>query len=380
MIRNWIFKTTDFLLGPLMCTVMAALLCMRGKSKSPDKWSPAGLKRILIIRPGGIGDMILMLPSISAISERFPDAEIDIVCEQRNMSVISLSSVNARCLPYDRCPASLLLRLIRTSYDIALDGEQFHHFSAVFAALSSAQVRIGFNINPRRNGLYTHLIPYSPDGFEGEQFLRLLEPLEMKAVRFSTADLRVKDPAAILESELHKRIADFAGAKRLAVIHSGASVKRKLWPAAKMAALITELSNRDEMAVVVLGGRGDTARTESIAASLENPDDVLLLTDQLSLKQCAALLSMAAIFVGPDSGLLHLAAACQTPSVAIFGPSDHKKWSYKESRHTIVRKDIPCSPCFIFGYSKPCRRYQCIEGITVEDVTKSCREILSPAS
>ncbi len=376
MIRNWIFKTTDFLVGPLICTFIAALLCVRGKSKSPDKWSPAGLKRILIIRPGGIGDMILMLPSISAISERFPDAEIDIICEQRNMSVVSLSNVKARCLPYDRSPLSLLVTLLNTKYDIALDGEQFHHFSAVFGALSGAGARIGFNINPRRNGLYTHLIPYSPDGFEGEQFLRLLGPLEMSAVTFSPADLRITGPEA-LGSELHKRITEFRGARKLAILHSGASVKRKLWPADRMAALITELATTDETAVVVLGGEGDRPRNAAIAALLTSPRDAMILTDQLDLKQCAALLSMATIFVGPDSGLLHIAVGCQTPTVAIFGPSDHKKWSYKEGLNTIVRKDIPCAPCFMFGYSKPCSNYQCINGIDVGTVATACRSLIA---
>jgi heptosyltransferase-2 len=380
MIRSWLLKTTDFLLGPLICTFIAALLCIRGKSKSPANWSPSSAQRILIIRPGGIGDMILMLPTISAIAKHFPDAEIDIVCEQRNMSVISLSNIKARCLPYDKSPASLLLHLMKSRYDIALDGEQFHHFSAVFAAISGAQARIGFNINPRRNGLYTHLTPYSPDGFEGEQFLRLLAPMELTTPVFSPAALRVTDAAPVLGTDIHKRITDFQGTKKLAIVHGGASVRRKLWPADKMAGLIDELSGTDEMAVIVLGGKGDAARTASIADTLKSPDGALILTDKLNLKQCAALLSMASIFVGPDSGLLHLAVACQTPSVAIFGPSDHMKWSYKESHHAVVRKDIPCAPCFIFGYSKPCRHYECIEGITVEDVTKACRNIMSLSS
>jgi ADP-heptose:LPS heptosyltransferase len=375
MIRSWLLKTTDSLLGPLICTFMAALLYVRGKSKSPANWSPSGTQRVLIIRPGGIGDMILMLPTISAIAKHFPDAEIDIVCEQRNMSVVSLSSIRARCLPYDRNPISLLFRLIRTSYDIAVDGEQFHHFSAVFAAVSGAQARIGFNINPRRNGLYTHLIPYSPDGFEGEQFLRLLAPLNLNTPPFSPAALHITDSAAALGSELYKRITDFRGAKKLAIVHSGASVKRKLWPADKMASLITELSRTDNMAVVVLGGKGDSSRTAAIASLLKSPHDALILINQLDLKKCAALVSMAAIFVGPDSGLLHLAVACQTPTVAIFGPSDHKKWSYNDSQHAVARKDMPCSPCFMFGYSKPCTHYACIEEITVDDVMASCRKI-----
>jgi ADP-heptose:LPS heptosyltransferase len=381
MIRNWILKTSDALFGPPACALIAGILSLRGKAKAPAGLATKKPARILIIRPGGIGDMLLLLPSISALTRAFPDAEIDIVCEQRNLPVLELAKIDARCLPYDKNPLKFLLTLIRTEYDVAVDSEQFHHSSAVFAALSDAAVRIGFNINPRRNGLYTHLIPYSPDGFEGEEFLRLLRPLGADERSFHPAVIRVDKPEEELSHDLIDELAEFRrGGQRLVIVHSGASVKRKMWPEDKLAGLIARLAEQPESGVVILGDGHEQRRTERIRSKVPSRK-VISISQHLSLKQCAALISMADLFVGPDSGLLHLAVACKVPTVAIFGPSDHIKWGYGgRGRHAVVRNDVPCSPCFIFGYSKPCRCYECIEEISIDDVAKACNRIAASSA
>ena len=377
MIRNWLLKTSDALFGPPACSLIAALLSLRGRAKAPSSWTPGMPRRILVIRPGGLGDMILLLPFLEVLAKTFPSAELDVVCEQRNLPVLALSHVKARCLPYDRNPIAFLWKLIWEHYDIALDTEQFHHSSAVFAALSGAPVRIGFNINPRRNGLYTHLIPYSPDEFEGDQFLRLLAPLDIGETPFHPALIRPVNPYESLPADLCQKLQDHQKAgRRLIIIHSGGSVRRKILTAEKLAELVVRLAGQPENAVVVLGSKADSRRTAAIENISGRRDNVLYITAGLNLSQCAALISMAGIFVGPDSGLLHLAAACNVATVAVFGPSDHKKWGYGgRGRHVVVRNAVPCAPCFIFGYSKPCRHYECIEGISVDDLAGACSSI-----
>ncbi len=376
MLRNWILKSSDALFGPPACGILAARLSLKGRSKAPADWQPGDPGRILLIRPGGIGDMLLLLPALNALQAAFPSAQIDVVCEQRNLPVIDLSNSGARCLPYDRNPLSFISALLKTPYDIAIDSEQFHHSSAVFAALSGAPVRIGFNINPRRNGLYTHLVPYSPDGFEGSEFLRLLGPLGIESRAFHPAMIRPGNPEAELDSSLLRRLEELKkGGQRLVLVHAGGSVKRKMWPEEKMAELVGRLTAQPETAVVVLGTEADGGRASRACAEASSGKAVSV-SHSLTLKQCAALISMTSLFVGPDSGLLHLAAGCSVPTVALFGPSDHIKWGYGgRGRHAVVRNPVPCSPCFIFGYSKPCRNYECINGISVDDVIGACNRI-----
>lgn len=376
MIRNWILKTADFIAGPAACWSVAMLALLRGKAKVPEGWAPPHDPRhILVIRPGGLGDMILLIPSLEALAKAFPSAEIDIICESRNMGVVELSGIRANCLPYDTRPLEILHHLSTRRYSIAIDSEQFHMFSAVFAGLSGAEARIGFNINPRRNGIYTHLIPYDPDAFEGEEFLKLLKPAGISSTGFQPACLRQQAGAEPAAGRLLQQLKDFRDNRKIVAVHAGGSARRKLWPEESMAGLIASLLDRGGIRILLLGTRKDRNRIDGIMGKRAfRPEDILSFTEQTSISGCAALISNADLFVGPDSGLMHLAAACRTPCVAIFGPSDHNKWGYISNSGRVVRSDTPCAPCFIFGYSKPCRDYQCIQNVKVEDVLRACIE------
>jgi ADP-heptose:LPS heptosyltransferase len=64
------------------------------------------------------------------------------------------------------------------------------------------------------------------------------------------------------------------------------------------------------------------------------------------------------------------------PSVTLFGATDPLKWGAQGDRHRTVHKEMPCAPCCIFGYRKPCRSVACMQSITVADVLTACRQVL----
>jgi len=80
--------------------------------------------------------------------------------------------------------------------------------------------------------------------------------------------------------------------------------------------------------------------------------------------------------VGPDSGIAHLAVALGTPAAVLFGPSDPKKWAPSEGAGRVVRVDLPCSPCSIFGYTKPCANHECVRGIRAEAIAEALDALL----
>jgi ADP-heptose:LPS heptosyltransferase len=104
--------------------------------------------------------------------------------------------------------------------------------------------------------------------------------------------------------------------------------------------------------------------------------EAVTLAGRLDLAGTAAIIARSALFVGSDSGLAHLAVALGVPTVVLFGPSDSLKWGTENSRHAVVRHDLPCAPCFIFGYHKPCRTIACMKGISVDDVLRACEAVL----
>ena len=82
------------------------------------------------------------------------------------------------------------------------------------------------------------------------------------------------------------------------------------------------------------------------------------------------MLKSSQMFVGTDSGLLHMAVAVGTPAVAIFGPSNHKKWWPKEAEDMLITENVPCSPCAQLSYSMPtCNgRYFCLQGLDTDKI------------
>ena len=87
----------------------------------------------------------------------------------------------------------------------------------------------------------------------------------------------------------------------------------------------------------------------------------------LTLKQLAALIDRADLFIGIDSAPMHMAAALKTPVIAFFGPSGEHNWGPWGEGHNIIKKDMPCMPCGKAGCNDS-KRSECLEAITVKDV------------
>ncbi len=131
-------------------------------------------EQILVIRPGGIGDAVLLLPALAEIRNYCPNAHIDILCEKRNQGVFHLSGDINRIYLYDSGWG--LLKCLRNSYDAVIDTEQWHRLSAIIAYLTGAHMRVGFNTN-ERGELFTHQVPYGHDDYEGLSFFNLIAPV-----------------------------------------------------------------------------------------------------------------------------------------------------------------------------------------------------------
>lgn len=378
--RQALFKTLDATLGYLACWTLgcAQFLARRGRIATDPEIRDPG--RILVIRPGGMGDMLLLLPAIEKIRRRFPNSRIEWVCESRNLAVLRLVGLAENAIPYDTSPFRLLAGLWKMRYDVVIDTEQFHNFSAVLAFLTGSAVRIGFKINPHRNLLYSHLVSYAVDEYEGKQFMRLLVPLGIEdlAYRLEGILFGIAPPAAPDRAPWLEKV---RGLGPFVAIAPGSATRYKRWAPDRFAELARSLHDRRGLGVVVVGGKDAREAARLIEGPAEGQSRPFLsLAGILSLAETAALIKEARLFVGTDSGLAHLAVAVGVPTVVIFGPSDHVKWGLEDDRHAVVRRPLACSPCFIFGYHRLCRTMACMSGVGVEDVLQACERLLARLS
>ena len=371
-----VLKFLDATLGFLLCWTVGWLrYLLEEDSAVPEAPVRAEIRRILVIRPGGMGDMVLLLPLLKSLRQRFPKAVIHLVCEKRNRDILRLGGFQDEAMLYDAQPVGLFRRLWEAPYDVAIDTEQFHYFSALMALLSRAPVRIGFKINPGRNLLYTHLVNYDLGGYEADQFMKLLAPLGLMEHAEVEGCLTV-DPAA-MPVEVLRKLERWGGLGRLVAVHVGGTSRYKHWAPEKVAELITQLAQDPSLSFALLGGRGERCLADQILAGVRLEGRIISLTGRLTVAQSAAVIRRAVLYMGGDSGLAHVAVALGTPTVIWFGPSDSLKWGVRGPRRAVVRRPMACSPCCIFGYHKLCRPITCLRELDVTDVLETCREVMA---
>ncbi len=333
--------------------------------QSKDSFKPEikHLKKVLFIRPGGIGDAVLLLPAIRVLKSSYPQVSIDILCEKRNSGVFEIEEgIISNFYLYDRDLD--LFRILKNKYDAVIDTEQWHRLSAIVAFLTGSPIRIGFNTN-ERGRLFTHRVPYSHDDYEVYSFLHLLEPLLGYIPEFHEEEPFI---------ELNDNINEWAFISEPAVaIFPGATIRERRWGGENYGIVARGLIERG-FQVVIIGSSSDKEDARKI---LEIAPQAIDLAGKTSLRDAGFILKRCALLICADSGLLHLAVGIGIPTLSLFGSGIEKKWAPRGKRNIVLNKHLPCSPCTRFGYTPQCKRgIACLNLISTDEVLKSAYRLL----
>lgn len=319
----------------------------------------------LLIRPGGLGDAVLSIPSICVLKKKFPGASITVLAEKRNASVFSLCPQINNVLVYDN-PRELLAA-VRGKYDVVIDTEQWHRLSAVIARLIKPALSIGYATNERKK-MFTHAVRYCLEEYEMDSFYHLLEPLGITQKNEALPFLNVPDA---VKKNANSMLGEFVGRPYVSIF-PGASIPEKRWDEKNFADLALNI-NMVGYPLLVIGSEKERAAGESIVRGL----NALNLAGKTSLLETAALIDMSSLLVSGDSGVLHIAAGLGKPTVSLFGPSNVKKWAPKGERHVVISRNLPCSPCSKFGNTPKCPIYaKCMRDITVDEVFEAVKTLM----
>ncbi|HSR67862.1 MAG TPA: glycosyltransferase family 9 protein [Acidobacteriota bacterium] len=159
--------------------------------------------------------------------------------------------------------------------------------------------------------------------------------------------------------------------RSFALIHPAAAFDTKQWAARHFAEIGDRLQERFKLPVAVTAGPGEKVLVEEVGALMKRRP---LLIEPLPLDRFAALVSRCALYLGNDSGPMHMAAAFKRPVVAVFGSSDWRVWRPWNTPHRLIKADLPCIPCP--GYT--CHLYdqpRCIRSIGVDQVWQAVEEL-----
>lgn len=309
--------------------------------------------QIAVFRALMLGDLLCATPALRALRHGWPDARIALVGLPWARALAQrLASVDAFIefpgwpgLPErPRAEARALPRFLATMrarrFDLALQlhgsGPTVNPLVAAFGARRSA----GFAALPARgpSADAAHFIPWPRRGTEVERLLALTDHLGLPR-RGTGLDFPLRDG----DREAADRLCAPLRGARFAIVHPGAQLPSRRWPAERFAAVADSLA-REGLAIVLTGGPGEVALTRAVAGAMRAP--ALDLAGRTSLWTMGALVEWAAQVVCNDTGISHVAAALGTPSVVISSGGDAIRWAPADrSRHRVLWHDMPCRPC-----------------------------------
>jgi lipopolysaccharide heptosyltransferase II len=352
--------------------------------------------RVLLVRLRLLGDVVFTTPLIRALRRTYPDAHLSYVVEEAaapvlrgnphldELIVVPKRSGAARL----RDDLALGRRLRREHADIAIDLHGGPR-SAWLTWATRAPMRIGYTITGR-SWMYTHAVPraadLTPRHSVRNQF-DLLRPLGIHDCDPSRDAVEMAaDAAAAARVEQRLCALGFRPHHRLVVIHVSAGNPFRRWPAGSFAALSAGLVHRDpDRWVVLTAGPSDRGAAAAVAADARarlGAAGSAIVHPDFDVAELRALTARAAVYIGGDSGPLHLAATTDTPVVALMGPTlPERSRPWRDPRwfvETIDAGPLPCRPC----HQRRCEPgdFRCLTAITPEEVLAAAERAMQQRS
>lgn len=347
---------------------------------------------ILLVRPRLIGDVILTTPSIQVLRRRFPDARLLYLVEALAAPVVAHNPrIDQTFVIRHRrgwrrwLEDWRLARALRSArIDVAIDMHGGPR-SGWLTWATRAPMRVGYDVSGRR-WMYTHRIP-RPRGYQPRHSVLnqwdLVAPVTGAPTDAPTPDRdRVEMPVPeSVSATVAKRLEAIgvASTDEVVVMHASAGNEFRRWPVASFREVARALVNdRPSRRVIVLGGRAD----EALAAEIASGAGQIVAALGWPLDEVRALMARAALFVGGDSGPMHIAATTDVPIVAIFGPTLPALWTpWRPARLPLAIVEggpLPCRPCD----QRVCEPgdFRCLRSIGADRVIAAARQLLERRS
>lgn len=337
-------------------------------------------KNILIIRLGAIGDVLRTLPAVNAWRQHSPETRFTWLVEPAAASVLKGHVALDQVLVFERglfngflrspkCLGralgslfSLIGKLRSENFDLVVDGHGIFK-SGLFSWLSGASDRVGFARPDAKEGSHRfyshHFQPASSDLNRVERALEFFRALGVPVAGPVVYQLPVTTENRQRAQTSLDGLKKFTGRGPIIALHPGSSKKTayKRWHQNGYVGLVNALVEKLGARVILTWGPGERETVELIAGNLRVP--VVVAKKTSSLLDLAAIFASCDLYVGGDTGPMHLAVAVGTPVVAIFGPTHPQINAPYGAPYRIVRYPLHCSPC----RKRSCKTQLCLEAI-----------------
>lgn len=370
--NNEIKKKVDGHIGNLLINLTAAF--SNKKSFVSTENIPKDPKRILLIKFWGMGNLIMLTPTMKAIRQRFPDSKIYFLTLSKNRGLLENLDYLDGVIYYE-LGALDVVRIMRfinkyhKRFDIVIDFEQFLNISSIITHFLG-KYSLGFSNKTReRHKLYDYYIPCRDDKHFVEQFYDLCRNLGLKEtnLRIESFDF-ISSNARVTNYLLDKGLGEKdLKSKFLVLVHAGSSenAEVKRWPRDYYIKLINLLNKRfGDFVFFMSGTASEKDYVDSIVNEVEK-GNCYNTCGILSLKELIFLMKRCDMFIGNDTGPIHLASACGITCVGFYGPTSPVLYGPHGEKHIIFYDAIDCGPCVNNYNSKSsnCKKVTCMKRI-----------------
>lgn len=347
-----------------------------------------GAARIVVFKLDHIGDLVTATPALSLLRKRHPGAEITLVvgswCGELARVGVDCDVVVLHDSPtFDRTGArsgrvgraSLAASLGHRSFDVAF-GLRDDKASLLFCLLGGARRR-----HDRGTVRMLHALSRFRSALTGRGDPGPLHEIEtnLRAVGARGHEASVRPPSLRVPEDARRRVNEgpLAGwdirEARLVTVQPGAVWEHRRWPRARYADLVRWLVVERGAAVAITGSKEERELAGEVAL---NHERCRVLAGELGVPEMAALLSRSDLYVGSETGMMHVASSVGTPVVALFGPGDPRRFGPVGQGHTVLYHRFECSPC----PQRRCdREGRCMDAITLDEVTRAVAAALDRA-
>jgi ADP-heptose:LPS heptosyltransferase len=357
-----------------------------------NNFSKETFKRILIYRCGTLGDSIVSVPAINLLRKKFPDADYFLMTANHLDNKLWADTIFAEFeifkdfITYNdyeyKYPWRLInvikkIKSISPDLVIYLASEKNSIFKIIrdklffFMAGSSNFYPIFNNYNKNFISKKKNLYEYPRESVRFVAGLFDLGITDFK-VQFN---LPLKSKHRIKVDQLLKNL-NLNGNDKLIALCPWSKMQSKRWPLERFIAISEMLVKEFNVKIIIVGGKEDSEAISNLLTNNLFKENVFLLGGQLSVLESAELIRRCILYVGNDTGPMHLASAVQVPCVAIFSARAHKESWYPYGRKNIIlRKEVECHNCGL----EICidNKIKCLTEIKVEEVYTSCVKILT---
>ncbi len=310
------------------------------------------INKILIISIQGIGDWLLFTPCLQVIRAGFPKAKVYLLINYSGKGIVVRNEYIDEIIYYKNGVwknLSLLVRLFKIHFDLTICAYPSGKGSAIIALLSRAWLRCGHEYT------YIKKIPFL---FNSKvKVNKIKHAVEMNRDLMEKLGLEKDAIGKTLNIFLKTQEEDFA--KKVLVskkktdselligmhITYTEEKKGKCWPIDNFISLINKLAEKFSANILLFGSKAEISIIDFAEKDILYPQKIINFIGKTTIRETAALINRCNLFIGNDSGLIHIAAACGVPIVIVFGPTDERIYAPYGVPYRVIKSSIECRPC-----------------------------------